>query len=144
MNWLDTETKAILQPEDEPPLSPPKVAEFGLVLGYWGTNRERLVRAVCRINACSRSAALTLLAQPWPVTVKSDLTEEEATLGQFELVCCAGIAAVVRSEVAEQADREYLKDLLQSVSRSPEFRSVTVTIDHVPMTEQGERFVDQF
>jgi hypothetical protein len=144
MNWLDTQTKAILQREYEPPPSPPKVAEFALVLGSKGVDRERLVRAVFRINDCSRSVALALVGQPLPLTINSDLSEEEATLGQFELVCCEAISAVVRSEVAEHADREYLKDLLQRVSHSPEFEPTTVRIDDVPMTESGQRFVDQF
>ena len=144
MNWLDTETKAILQREDDPRLSPPKVAEFALVMGYKGVDRERAVRAICRINDCSRAAAVALVSQRSPVTIDSDLTEEEATLGQFELICCEAISAIVRSEVAEKANREYLADLLRRVSHSPEFKPATVRIDDVPMTESGERFVDQF
>ena len=144
MNWLDTETKAILQKQDEPRLSPPKVAEFALVLGEKGTDRERLVRAVCRINDCGRSEAATLVDRPSPVTVNSDLTEEEATFGQFELICCDAISAVVRSEVAEQADKEYLQDLLRRISQSPEFKPATVMIEDVPLNEAGQRLVDQF
>jgi len=144
MNWIDTETKAILQRQNEPPLAPSKVAEFALVLGPKGVERERLIRAVCRINDCSRSAAIALLGRPSPVTINLDLTEENATLGQFELVCCEAIAAVVRSEVAGEADRGYLADLLQKVSRSPEFKPITIRIDSVPMNESAQRFVDQF
>jgi hypothetical protein len=125
MNWLDTETKAILQREHESPLSLPKVAEFALVLGSKGVDRERLIRAVSRINDCSRSEALALVRQPSPLTINSDLSEEEATFGQFELVCFEAVSAVVRSEVAEQGDREYLRDLLQRISRSPEFKPTT-------------------
>jgi len=144
MNWLDTETKAILQRRDEPPLAPPKAAEFALVMTTGGVERERLIRAVCRINDCNRAAALALVGQPRPVTINSDLTEEEAMLGQFELICCEAISAVLRSEVAEQADREYLGDLLRRISQSPEFKLSTVRIDDVPMTESGQRFVGQF
>jgi hypothetical protein len=133
MNWIDTETKAILQRQNEPPLTPSKVAEFALVLGPKGVERERLIRAVCRINDCSRSAAIALLGQPSPLTINLDLTEENATLGQFEFVCCEAIAAVVRSEVAGEADRGYLAELLQKVSRSPEFKPITIRIDSVPM-----------
>jgi hypothetical protein len=144
MNWLDTETKAILQREDEPRLAPSKVAEFALVLGSKGTDRERLVRAVCRINDCSRLEAVAFLDQPSPVTINSDLTEEEATLGQFELICCEAVSAVVRTEVAEQADREYLEDVLRRVSHSPEFKPTILRINDVPTNESGRRFVDQF
>jgi hypothetical protein len=144
MNWIDTETKAILQRDHEEPLAPAKVAEFALVLGPKGVDRERLIRAVCRINDCSRSEAIALLNQPSPVTINLDLTEEDATLGQFELVCCEAISAVVRSEVAGEADRGYLAELLQQVSRSPEFQPATIRIDDVPMTEAGRKLVDQF
>jgi hypothetical protein len=144
MNWIDTETKAILQKENDLPLAPPKVAEFALVMGHKGNSRERLIRAVCRINDCSQSVALSLIALPLPVTVNLDLTEEDAILGQFELVCCGAISAVVRSEVAGAADREYLGRLLKQVERSPEFKPTCVQIDHLPLTEAGQRFADQF
>ena len=144
MNWLDTETKAILQRESEPPLAPAKVAEFALVLGSKGVDRERLIRAVCRINDCGRSAAAALAGRPSPVTINLDLTEEDATLGQFELVCCEAISAVVRSEVAGEADREYLADLLRRISSSPEFQPAAIRVDDVPTNESGQRFVDQF
>jgi hypothetical protein len=144
MNWLDTETKAILQKQDEPKLSPCKVAEFALVLGSQWVDRQRLIRAVCRINDCNQAEAGKVLGWLSPVTISSDLTEEEAEFGQFELICCEAIAAVIRSEVAEQADREYLKDLLRRISHSPEFRPVTVKIVEVPANESGQKFVDQF
>ena len=144
MNWIDTETKAILQKESEPPLAPAKVAEFALVLGAKGVDRERLIRAVCRINDCGRSEAVALLSQPSPVVVNLDLTEEDATFGQFELVCCEAISAVVRSEVAGEAEWQYLAELLQQISRSPEFRPTTIRIDEVPTTEAGRKLVDQF
>src|ERR1700760_2227511 len=99
MNWLDTETKAILQGEATAKLAPPKVAEFALVLIHKGVERERLVRAVCRINDCNQLQAANLVSRRSPVTIHSDLSEEEATCGQFELICCDAIAAVIRSEV---------------------------------------------
>jgi len=144
MNWIDTETKAILQRAYDPPLSPPKVADFGLVLGFKGKDQGRLIRAVCRINDCKRAEAIALVSRPSPLTINVDLTEEEATLGQFELVCCEAISAVVRSEVAMEAGHEYLVELFQRISRSPEFQSTIVRIDDVPRTEAGQRFVDQF
>src|SRR5882724_11538934 len=144
MNWLDTETKAILQRVDEPKVAPSKVAEFALVLGYKGVDWKRLVRAVCRINDCNQSQAAELVLRPPPVRINLDLTEGEATFGQFELICCDAISAVIRSEVAAQADREYLQDLLRKISKSPEFVAATVKIEHVPLNEAGQKFVDQF
>ena len=144
MNWLDTETKAILQRDNQPPLAPATVPEFALVLGASGVDRERLIRAVCRINDCDRSTTIELLRQPLPLVINSDLTEEDATLGQFELVCCAAVSAIVRSEVAVDGGRDYLSQLLANVSCSFEFRPVTLRIDDVPMSEAGQRFLDQF
>jgi hypothetical protein len=78
------------------------------------------------------------------VTINLDLTEEDATIGQFELVCCEAISAVIRSQVAGEADHGYLAELLQKISRSPEFQPVTIRIDEVPLNEAGRKFVDQF
>ena len=144
MNWLDTETKAILQKQTDPPLAPAKVPEFALVLGRRGADQDRLIRAVCRINDCDRPAAIALLDHPSPLTINADLTDEDATLGQFELVCCEAISAVVRSQVAEEAGRQYLAALLEKISCSPEFRPVTLRIGNVPSTDDEQKFVDQF
>jgi hypothetical protein len=144
MNWLDTETMAILQREEEPKLAPPKVAEFALVLINKGVDPKRLIRAVTRVNNCSHSSAKEILCNPSPITINLDLTEEEATFGQFELICCDAIAAVIRSEVAARADWGYLWNLLHRVSLSPEFKPVEVTINDIPLNESGKKFVDQF
>lgn len=60
MNWLDTQTKEILQKVVEPKLAPPKTAEFTLVLVRAGTDHVRLVRAICRINECDEPEAVKL------------------------------------------------------------------------------------
>jgi len=69
MNWLDTETKAILQKEDESKLAPPKAAEFALLLIRKGIGHQRLVRAICQINECRESEAIELARLPAPVTI---------------------------------------------------------------------------
>jgi len=99
MNWLDTETKGILQKEIEPKLAPPKAAEFGLVLLQKGADYQRLIRAICRTNECSEVEAVTLARSPVPVNVNPGLTQAEAIFGQFELICCDSISAFIRSEV---------------------------------------------
>ena len=145
MNWLDTETKAILRKEDESKLTLTKTAEFALVLIRKGTDDERLVRAIRRINECSESEAVELVGLPKPVTINAGLTEAEAYFGQFELICCDAIAAFVRSEVIlQQDDYVYLRGLFEKVAQSPEFRPTEVEILEVPSTEAGEMFVDQF
>jgi hypothetical protein len=145
MNWLDTETKAILQREQEPRLAPPKAAEFALILIRKGTDDRRLVRAIRRINECDESAAIELSRLSTPVTINPGLNEAEALYGQFELVCCDAVAVFIRSEVIlEQGEQEYLQSLFQKVSRSPEFRQTRIDVLEVPATEAGEGFVDQF
>lgn len=145
MNWLDTETKAILQKEDEPKPVLIKAAEFALVLIRKGTDDERLVRAIRRINECSEEEAIALSRLPTPVTINAGLTEAEALIGQFELICCDAAAAFVRSEVILEQDQQgYLRDLFQKVSKSREFRPTEIEIVEVPATEAGEWFVDQF
>ena len=145
MNWLDTETRAILQKQDEPKLAPPKAAEFGLVLIRKGRDEQRLVRAICRINDCRESEGIAVARQPTPIIINSGLTEAEAQFGQFELICCDSIAAFVRSEVLLERDqKDYLDALFQRVLQSPEFRPTRIDVLEVPATEAGERFVDQF
>jgi hypothetical protein len=145
MNWLDTETKAILQKEEEPKFAPPKAGEFGLVLLRKGNDRERLVRAICRINNCAESAAGVLARSPEPVTINPGLTEAEALFGQFELICCDSVAVFVRSEVLlAPGQKEYLDGLFRKVLESPEFKPTRIDVLEVPASEAGEKFVDQF
>jgi hypothetical protein len=61
-------------------LAPPKTAEFALVLIQKGT-RQGLIRAIRRINECSESEADKRMRQPSPVTIRDDLTQEEALFG---------------------------------------------------------------
>jgi hypothetical protein len=145
MNWLDTETKAILQRAHEPKLAPPKAAEFALVLIREGTDHQRLIRAIRRINDCNESEAIAMSRLLLPITINPGLTEPEALFGQFELICCDAVAAFVRSEVLlEQDQKDYLQALFQKVLESPEFKPVRIDVLEVPATESGEKFVDQF
>ena len=145
MNWLDTETQEILQKEHELKLAPPKAAEFALVLIRKGTDHQRLVRAICRINECRESEAIELARLTAPVTINPGLTQEEALFGQFELICCDAIAVFIRSEVLLEQDQEgYLRSLYQTVLQSPEFEPTRIDVLEVPATDSGEKFVDQF
>jgi hypothetical protein len=145
MNWLDTETKAILRKAHEPKSAPPKAAEFALVLIRKGTDHQRLVRAICRINECGESEAIALSRLLAPVTINPGLNEAEALFGQFELICCDAVAAFVRSEVLlEQDQKDYLQALFQRVLQSPEFKPTRIDVLDVPAIDSGEKFVDQF
>ena len=144
MNWLDTQTKEILQKVVDPKLAPPKAAEFTLVLVRPGADRARLVRAIRRINDCPEPAAVELADQPTPVRVNSDLSEGDALLGQFELICCDAVSIFIRSEVLDQMDLAEFLSLVQKTSQSTEFLPTTVTIAEIPPSESGQSFVDQF
>jgi hypothetical protein len=144
MNWLDTQTKELLQKVSDEKLAPSKTAEFALVLLRKGPDRQRLVDAIIEISKCSEADAAVLASRSTPVTIHPDLTEEEALWGQFELICCDAVSIYLRSEVVEQNDRSYLWPLFQKVSESAEFRPATVSLTHVPPTESGEKFLEQF
>ena len=144
MNWLDTETKEILQKVVEPKLAPPKTAEFTLVLLRKGTDHARLVRAIRRINECDEPEAVKLAARRTPVRVNSDLSEGDALWGQFELICCDAVSIFIRCEVLDQMDLAEFQSLIEKTSQSSEFQPTTVTIGEIPRNESGLSFVDQF
>ena len=144
MNWLDPQTKELLQKVSDKKLAPPKTAEFALVLLRKGQDHQRLVNAIIQINKCSKSKAVVLASRQTPVTINPDLTEEEALWGQFELICCDAVSIFLRSEVVEQNDKTYLWPLFKKVLESSEFKPAVVSITEIPMTESGEKFVVQF
>ena len=144
MNWLDTQTKELLQKVRDEKLAPPKIPGFALVLLREGQDRERLVGAVVEINKCNRFEAAALVRQPLPATINRDLTEDDALWGQFELICCNAISIFVRTEVLMQNDKDYLGPLFAKVLESPEFVPTVVDITDIPSTEPGEKFIEQF
>ena len=144
MNWLDPQTKELLQKLGDEKLAPSKTAEFALVLLRKGPDQQRLVDAIVEINKCSEADAVVLASRATPVTINPDLTEGEALWGQFELVCCDAVSVYLRSEVIEENDQTYLWPLFKKVSESSEFRPATVTVTEVPATEAGEKFLEQF
>lgn len=145
MNWLDTETKTILQKEHDPKLAPAKVAEFALVLLRKGSDGQRLIRAIRRINKCAEVEARELSTLAVPVVVNPGLIEAEVLFGQFELICCDAISVFVRSEIImEREEPAYLESLFQKVAQSPEFAPTWIEVLDVPSTDAGEGFADQF
>jgi hypothetical protein len=143
MNWLDTQTKELLQGRDDK-LAPPKTAEFALVLLRKGPDRQRLIEAIVAINTCSESSAAILADRATPVTINPGLKEEEALWGQFALICCDAISIFIRSEVVEQNGSSYLWPLFKKVLDSSEFRPSTIRISEVAETESGDKFLEQF
>lgn len=144
MNWLDTQTKEILQKVAEPKLAPPIAVEFTLVLVRKGADRDRLVRAICRINECKEPEAVKLAARRTPVRINSDLSERDALWGQFELICCDAVSIFIRSEILDQMDLAEFQSLVEKTSHSTEFQPTSVIISEIPQTQSGRSFVDQF
>jgi hypothetical protein len=144
VKWLDPQTKEILQKDEEPKLAPPKLVDFALVLLQKGTDHPRLKRAIRRINDCNEAVAAELAALPTPAVMRRDMSEEDALLGQFELVCCDSISVFLRTEVLLHGDQDYLRRLFDSILESDEFKPVAVIVAALPLVEAGTKFVDQF
>jgi hypothetical protein len=144
VNWLDTQTKEILQKAGDDKIAPSKAAEFALVLLRKGPDDQRLIEVIAEINNCNEAAAAVLAKRDTPITVNPDLTEEAALWGQFELVCCDAVSVFLRSEIIGQNDQSYLRPLFKKISGSSEFRPTTVNILQVPATESGDKFLTQF
>ena len=142
--WLDPQTLEMLGPEPPRRIAPPTLPEYSLVILEAGGDRERMVRAVRRINDCADSAARRLLARRAPLVVNPDLSHHDAALGQFELVCCDAISVIMPGRVLVGAHPSYLRDLFAQLCRSDEFREVTLRLGSVPWGKDGMRFLDQF
>jgi len=144
MNWLDTETRAVLEKSSVKKSAPPKTREFSLVLLEKGADVARLARAICRINDCSKPQAQSLLQHTPPICLHRDLSYEDALLGQFELICCDAASVCIRSQVVENAELGYLRSLYSQLAHSSEFRHLRMRITHLPENQSGAKFADQF
>jgi len=144
MNWLDTQTKALLQKTDPPQSAPPKTSEFSLVLLRKGEDQRWLTRAIAEIRECVPAEAEAFALREPPVIVQSDLTEEDALWGQFELLCTNSISVFLRSEIVAHGDASYLHALFADLAASEDFDPTTVVVKSVPQTESGHKFLRQF
>lgn len=142
--WLDTETKAILQKEPPGKLAPAEAAPFGLVLLTKGNDRDRTARAITRIVPIDSREAGTLLEKSCPLTVRTQLTLEDALLGQFELACCDAVSVFLREEVVADNDQAYLGQLYDRILNGREFEEVSLTLISAAQDPSGDRFLDQF
>ena len=88
MDWLDTETKALLQRSPPEKLVPPDTATFALVLlAVRGHDRHVLANAVQRATQVSADEARRIVSHRLPLPVKQGLTYLDAQIAQFELIC---------------------------------------------------------
>ena len=141
--WLDTETKALLQNAPPEKLAPPGTMGFTLVLLSKTDDVVRLRIAAMKASwlAAAFNAALT---NPCPLALATGLTQDDAMLAQFELACCDSAAVFIRDEVISENDRAYLSGLYSELSSSQEFRPVGIQVHSVPHNDDGRRYLQQF
>ena len=143
-NWLDTQTKEILQGVPPAKLAPADAAGFSLVMLEDGKAPLRTARAVARIAAQIDRPSLPLPGPPFPVVIVGSLAIEDALFGQFELISCDAISVFIRDEVVSEGLDEYLRNLYDDLRHSHEFEVVTFDISTLPNSADGDRFLDQF
>lgn len=142
--WLDTETKALLQHVPPEKYAPAATGRFTLVLLKDGRDATRVKRSLTKVPSISDERATKLMSQSRPQPIAGALSLADAFLGQFELVCSDSVSVFLRDEVILSAWGDYLPKLYAQVQSSSEFEDVVVTVGSIPSTEEGRRVVDQF
>jgi hypothetical protein len=142
--WIDTETKALLGAAPPNKVVATGLAGFSLILLDRGSNSAVLTRALLRIQPWNPSLMSSVTSSECPITIATGLSEADAVLGQFEIVCAEAISAFVRDEVVSEGDPHYLDRLYASIRQSPEFTQVIIRLFHVPDSEDGRSFLQQF
>lgn len=142
--WLDTETRAILQGVPPEKLAPPDTVGFTLVLLSKTNDQERLRQAFARAVCTGPAASDAVLTSSCPQVVAIRMTAEDAMIGQFEFACCDSAAVFIRDEVVADNDKSYLSGLYLELSSSEEFQPVVIEVYSVPNDDQGRRYVRQF
>ncbi|MEM8885493.1 MAG: hypothetical protein AAGD14_15620 [Planctomycetota bacterium] len=117
---------------------------FSLILLEVGESVQRIVRATVRVRRGDVDDALAILRAPLPLRVATGLSASDAQDGQYEFVSCDCIAVFVRDAIVDEGGSTYLRQLFDTVSRSPEFGRVTIEIRSLPDSSEGRRYLDQF
>jgi hypothetical protein len=145
MNWLDTETKALLQRASPDKLAPADTTTFALVLlAYAVHDQSLLTMAVRQIADVSEDRARRLLSGRLPVCVKNGLSYTDAQIGQFELICRDAVSVIIADEVVAEAPADYLADLYAKLRKIDEFELVIARIDFLPNSPSGQEFCNRF
>ncbi len=143
--WLDTETKAILQQVPPRKCAPPDTADtFTLVLLQVSNELIRTTHTLAKVPGVSLEKADLLVSQPCPVPIARGMSIAEAILGQFELICSDCISVFLRDEILSYASQDELRRICSPFWSSHEFASIPVKINLIPQTPDGKRFADQF
>lgn len=141
--WLDPETRELLQIAPPQKGAPPDTLGFTLVLLHRTENLDRLRYAAARVSWLA-AAFEVAVAHHCPVALTTGLMLEEAILAQFEFVCCDCAAVFIRDEVVADNDHRYLSELYRELSCSEEFELVGLDVHALPADERGRRYLEQF
>ena len=142
--WLDTETAAILSGTPPRKLAPARAAGFSLVMLAEGADPLRTAEALRRIPRVAEEELAACERRECPFVVVSGLTEADALLGQFELICADCISVFIQDEVVRGADSRYMADLYSRLLESPEFEQVRVVVRFLPPGEAARQYLAQF
>ena len=142
--WLDTETRAMLDCQPPQKLAPAVTARFTLVVLENGLEARRIARALARIRDGSETEVQTVFGLAPPATVAVGLTHQGALMGQFELICADCISVFLDDGVVACGAQGYLRNLYSRLRESPEFAPCRITLGSVPADESGAKYLDQF
>ena len=143
-DWLDTETAAILAGAPPRKLAPPRAAGFSLVILVQGPDPIHTAEAMRRIPRVAENDLAACARKECPFVAASGLTEADAFMGQFELICADCISVFIQDEVLSDADSRYLADLYTRLRQSPEFEQVRLVVRSLPPGEAAKKFTAQF
>jgi hypothetical protein len=136
MDWLDTETKALLQRSPPEKLAPPDMATFALVLLACDVQQG--------VAEAWESEADRVRSGRLPVCVKKGLTYSDGQIAHFELLCRDAASVIIADDVVAEAPADYLAGLYEELRRIDEFELVTVLIYSLPDGPIGQEFFDRF
>lgn len=144
--WLDAETKAVLCKSPPNPLAPPMLDTFAiLMLSRVDTDNGRHIRAIERAAKpdLGHRDFLELDRQP-PFVLFRSLDLADAMFAQFELASCDLMSLFLSDDVLTHAEPQYMADLANAVTGSPEFQKISIRVFSIPDSDAGARFADQF
>ena len=145
VDWLDTETKALLQQSPPEKYAPADTGKFTLMLLRKGMNWERVLRYMVKVPGISVNKATALnYSRSYPLQVAAGLSIADAMLGQFELICSDSISIFLRDDIVQTASPSYLTQICYTTRCSTEFKRIEVNVSCVPANDLGKRFIEQF
>ena len=136
------EVRAKASLSEEPPESQTLSAADGftvVVLQHVGRISERASKVIAEFSGKKPQPAKQL-----PYVAARRLTEADAKLLQFELICCDTISVFIADGVVATASPEYLARLYTDLIRGEEFATVHIVVDGIPEDVRGARFCEQF